>query len=113
MDLTTTDRDGVTVLTLAGDALGGPGGAAVHAALHDAAGDGPDHVVVDLSGVRYMNSSGLGMLIGAMTTARGSGGDLRLAAPGERVVALLEVTQLSGVFQTFDTVDDAVGSFRG
>ena len=113
MDITTEDRDGVTVLTLDGDALGGPDGAAVHDALHSARGDGPAHVVVDLGRVRHMNSSGLGMLIGALTTARGSGGDLRLAAAGERVATLLDVTQLSGVFQSFDTVDDAVASFGG
>ena len=112
MDISTTDRDGVTVLTLDGDALGGPDGSAMHDALHRSRGDGPARVVVDLSRVRHMNSSGLGMLIGALTTARGSGGDLRLAAPGERVVALLDVTQLSGVFRSFETVDDAVASYE-
>ena len=113
MDITTTDRDGVTVLTLDGDALGGPDGSAMHDVLHQAKTSGPAQVVVDLSRVRHMNSSGLGMLIGALTTARNSGGDLRLAAPGDRIVTLLDVTQLSGVFQSFDTVDDAVASFGG
>lgn len=112
MDISTSDRDGVTVLTLGGDALGGPDGSAMHDALHAIRGDGPARVVVDLSRVRHMNSSGLGMLIGALTTARSSGGDLRLAAPGERVVTLLDVTQLSGVFQSFDSVDAAVASFE-
>ena len=112
MDITTSDRDGVTVITLDGDALGGPDGSAMHDALHSAKGDAPARVVVDLARVRHMNSSGLGMLIGALTTARSSGGDLRLAAPGERVVALLDVTQLSDVFQSFDTVDAAVASFE-
>ena len=96
MDITASDRDGVTVLTLDGDALGGPDGSALHDALHDARGNAPARVVVDLARVRHMNSSGLGMLIGALTTARNSGGDLRLAAPGERVTMLLDVTRAVG-----------------
>ena len=111
MDIQISDRDGVTVLTLDGDALGGPDGSAVHDALHDARGQGEPRVVVDLAGVRHMNSSGLGMLIGALTTARNAGGDLRLARPNERIVTLLDVTQLRSVFRSFDTVDAAVDSF--
>ena len=113
MDIQTSDRDGVAVFSLDGDALGGPDGSALHDALHQARGDGALRAVVDLGGVRHMNSSGLGMLIGALTTARNTGGDLRLAAVGERIGTLLDVTQLSGVFQSFDTVDDAVASFGG
>ena len=113
MDINTSERDGVVVLALDGDALGGPDGSALHDALHASRGDDPAHVVVDLAQVRHMNSSGLGMLIGALTTARNSGGDLRLASVGDRIRALLDVTQLSGVFQSFDSVDDAVSSFRG
>ncbi|WP_412063208.1 STAS domain-containing protein [Rubrivirga sp. IMCC45206] len=111
MTITRTTTDGVAVLALDGDALGGPDGSALHAELHKARGEGPLNAVVDLSGVRHMNSSGLGMLIGALTTARNAGGDLRLAAVGERIRALLDVTRLDGVFQSFDTVDAAVASY--
>ncbi len=113
MDIQTSTRDGVVVLALDGDALGGPDGSALHDALHAARGDQPTQAVVDLAKVKHMNSSGLGMLIGALTTARNSGGDLRLAAAGERVRLLLDVTQLSGVFQSFDSVDAAVASYSG
>lgn len=113
MQIDRATRSGVTVLTLTGDALGGPGGAALHDALHEARGDGPLWAVVDLDGVRHMNSSGLGMLIGALTTARNAGGDLRLANVGDRVRALLDVTQLSGTFRAFGSADEAVASFEG
>jgi len=111
MQISRTSRDGVAVLRLDGDALGGPDGSALHDALHEARGDDPLNVVVDLGGVRHMNSSGLGMLIGALTTARGTGGDLRLAAVGPRIRSLLDVTQLASVFKSFDDVDAAVASF--
>lgn len=112
MQIQTSRRDGVAVFTLEGDALGGPDGSALHDALHAQREDGaPLRAVVDLAGVRHMNSSGLGMLIGALTTARNTGGDLRLAAVGDRVEALLEVTQLDGVFRSFGSVDKAVASY--
>ena len=111
MQIRNTTRDGVALLTLDGDLLGGPDGSALHDALAAARGDAPLQAVVDLSGVRFMNSSGLGMLVGALTTARNTGGDLRLAAVNGRVRTLLEVTQLDGVFVSFPTVDAAVASF--
>lgn len=112
MDIRTDRRDDVVIVTLDGDALGGPDGSALHDALHTARGDGALQAVVDLGGIRHMNSSGLGMLIGALTTARNTGGDLRLAAAGERVRTLLKVTQLDGVFRQFDTADEAVASYH-
>ena len=111
MHIEHTDHEGVAVLSLTGDALGGPDGSALHDALHSAKGDGPLQAVVDLSGVRHMNSSGLGMLIGALTTARNSGGDLRLSGVGDRIRTLLEITKLDSVFQRYESVDAAVASY--
>ena len=59
-----------------------------------------------------MNSSGLGMLVGAMTAARDGGGDLKLARASERATLLLKTTRLLDVFETFDTVDAAVAAFH-
>jgi anti-sigma B factor antagonist len=58
-----------------------------------------------------MNSSGLGMLMAAMTTLRSSGGDLRLAGVSDRVRRPIEVTKLDGVIKIFPSVDEAVVSF--
>lgn len=109
MSLSAISHGDVTVLTLPGDALGGPDGTALHAAVRDLAA--PARVVVDLGAVRHVNSSGLGMLLGALATARDGGGDLRLAAVPERVATLLRVTRLDGTFAAFATADDAVASF--
>lgn len=113
MDIQSSHHGSVIVVSLEGDALGGPDGSALHDTLHAERGDGPLNAVVDLEGVRHMNSSGLGMLIGALTTARNTGGDLRLTGASERIQTLLRVTQLDGVFQSFDTADKAVASFEG
>jgi anti-sigma B factor antagonist len=105
-------RDGVAVVALSGDLMGGPDGAALHDQLHRLKAAGLRRVVVDLGGVRLMNSSGLGMLIGALTTVRNAGGDLRLARVGERVQSLLVITKLAAVFQHYPTVEEAVASFH-
>ena len=59
-----------------------------------------------------MNSSGLGMLIGGLTTMRKAGGDLRLANAAEKIQSLLVVTKLITVFKNFDSVEKAVESYN-
>jgi anti-sigma B factor antagonist len=113
MQISLSEQGPVTVATLDGDALGGPDGSALHDALHSCPGGLPAHVVVDLSAVRHMNSSGLGMLIGSLTSVRQAGGDLRLAGASARIQTLLQVTRLLDLFQTFETADEAVASFAG
>ena len=109
MTIDQTTTNGVTVLTLDGDALGGPDGSALVEALR--ALEAPVRAVADLGAVRHMNSSGLGMLVGAMTSARAGGGDLRLARLSPRLETLLRTTRLLDVFETFDAVPAAVASF--
>ena len=114
MQIQHSERDGVAVLTLDGETLGGPDGSALHDRIQTVRRDGgPDNVVVDLATVRHMNSSGLGMLLGALTSVRNAGGDLRLAGVDGRVATLLDVTRLADVFQSFPTADAAVASFAG
>lgn len=103
--------EGVVVIALAGDVMGGPDGAMLHERLHALKAEGKRNVVADLHGVRFMNSSGLGMLIGALTTMRNAGGDLRLARVGDRVHSLLMITKLAAVFKHYDSVPEAVSSF--
>ena len=113
MQIDLQTRDGVAVATLTGDAMGGPDGSALLDRLHALRADGARRVVVDLGGVDHMNSSGLGMLIGALTSARNAGGDLKLAAVPGRVQTLLSVTRLTDVFETHGTADAAVASYQG
>lgn len=112
MTIQVSERDGVAVLTLSGDAMGGPDGSALHESLRSLRADGTKNAVIDLGGVERMNSSGLGMLIGALTIVRNAGGDLRLANVHTRVIQLLTVTKLLGVFAIHATVDEAVEAFE-
>ena len=85
MQIHVSDHEGVAVVALQGDAMGGPDGTALMEHIRALRSDGQTRFVVDLDGVERMNSSGLGMLIGALTIVRNAGGDLRLANVHARV----------------------------
>lgn len=106
-----TEVGPVTVLQLKGDVLGGPDATELNDRLHQLVRNGQVKVVLDLGGVNFMNSSGLGMLIGGLTTVRNAGGQLKLANPAERIQSLLVITKLSTVFTTHKSVDEAIDSF--
>ena len=102
------------VCTLEGSALGGPEGMAFSGALGtalDAVQKGAD-VVVDLSGVDIMNSSGLGMLVAASRTVGAAGGTLALAGANETLQKLLKMTRLDTVFAQHSTRQEAIESLR-
>jgi anti-sigma B factor antagonist len=111
MKLTTREIGGVEVVTLDGTMLGGPDAAEINDTLHKLIGAKKKKVVIDLGAVSLMNSSGLGILIGGVTTMRNAGGDLKLAAVSAKVMNLLTITKLVSVFEVFDTVKKAVDSY--
>jgi anti-sigma B factor antagonist len=73
---------------------------------------GARHVVLELSGVRYIDSTRLGELIAAHITVTRQGGKLKLVGTPERVTELLRMAGLDGVFERFATTDDAAKSLR-
>jgi len=92
--------------------MGGPDAVNLNEKLHELIDQGKKNVVVNLSKVKFMNSSGLGMLIGGLTTLRKAGGDLRIANASDKIESLLMVTKLITVFKHFRSVDEAVASFE-
>jgi anti-sigma B factor antagonist len=71
-----------------------------------------NQLVLNLGGVNYIDSGGLGTLVALYTTARSAGGAIKLAALTQRVGDLLQVTKLLTVFEVYDSVEEAVQSFR-
>ena len=111
MKLSTKDVEGITIIQLEGNVLGGPDATALNDALHKLAEKKKKKVVVDLSSVLSMNSSGLSMLIAALTTMRNAGGNLKLAEASKKIESLLVITKLSTVFELHPTVQKAIASF--
>ena len=69
-------------------------------------------VIVDLSAVTWMNSRGLGMCLKGLTTLRNRGGDLRLANLSQNGHSLMEKCRILTIFQSFDSIEKAVDSFK-
>lgn len=112
MAIKETIKDGVAILALRGSLMGGPDSTALHDKVHSLIEDGINQVVIDLAKVKWMNSSGLGALMASLTTLRNAGGDLKLANATKKIESLLLITKLITVFETYDSVDRAVVSFR-
>jgi anti-sigma B factor antagonist len=76
-------------------------------AVAEAVSGGRSQVVVDLSGIEFMDSSGLGALVGCLKTTRQAGGDLRISAPSEQVVMVLQLSNLDRILTSFPTPEAA------
>ncbi|MBN1561710.1 STAS domain-containing protein [candidate division KSB1 bacterium] len=111
MDVEQREQNDIIVLGLSGDVIAGPDASKVNDKLHELAERGKTKIVADLSRVSWMNSSGLGILISALTTIRNAGGELRLAAATDKIRNLLTITKLTNVVKLYDTVDEAVADF--
>ncbi|MDP3024392.1 MAG: STAS domain-containing protein [candidate division Zixibacteria bacterium] len=112
MKLTTREDKGIVILEPKGKIMGGPDATLLHDKLHEFISQGKKKVVIDLAKVDWMNSTGLGILISGLTTMRNNGGELKLANVTEKIQSLLTITKLITVFETFESVDQAVGSFN-
>lgn len=111
MNYTVSEQDGVVSLALQGKIMGGPEAAEINDKINNLLDEGKNKIIVDLSNVDWMNSSGLGILIGAVTVIKNNNGALRLIKVSERIRNLLKITKLDTVFTIFDSFEAAVKSF--
>lgn len=111
MKIKTTEKYGAVVIELKGNVMGGDDTKGFNELLHKLVDEGKLNVIVDLSDVKFMNSSGLGMLIGGLTTMKKANGSLKLARVTEKIESLLIITKLVTIFEFYETVDEAVNSF--
>jgi anti-anti-sigma factor len=79
--------------------------------LVDAVSHGRHRIVVDMGEVTFLDSSGLGALIGVLKAARLAGGDVRIARAREQALLVLGVTALDRVLTPYGTVEDAVDAY--
>lgn len=89
-----------------GDLIGDEVGPRIVELISDSLLEGAKMVVIDLEKVRYISSSGLGLLITLLTKMRNAGGELVLTAPSEHVKKLLLITKLNGIFKVLDSIEE-------
>lgn len=111
MKINSRARDGVTILEPKGKITIGVGDVALREAVQETLAAGGRNVLIDLSGVTTMDSSGVGELVSTYTTVTNRGGKLKLLNLPSKVADILQITQLITVFEVFDDEDEAVGSF--
>jgi len=111
MKLKSEKHGSVVVMELKGKIMGGPDSNIFRDELGQHLDDGIKKVVIDLGKVDWMNSSGLGILIGGLTSVKNAGGEMKLARVTEKIKSLLMITKLVQVFDAYDTVETAIAAF--
>ncbi len=104
-------RDGVAIIELSGKLMGGPDAETIDETFKTLLHEGVKNIVVNLEKVRWVNSTGLGILISGYTTVKKSGGELKLLKVSDRIENIFIVSKLYTVFESFDNEDEAVQSF--
>lgn len=112
MKLSFRELKELVVLEPKGKIMGGPDATVLHDQLHEFIKQGKRKVIIDLGKVDWMNSTGLGILISALSTLKSNQGELKLANVTDKIQSLLTITKLVTVFESYDSVDQAAASFR-
>jgi len=104
--------DGVVVLDLSGRITLGEGSVQLRDSIRDLIGKGQTRILLDLGDVNYIDSSGLGELVSAYTSARNQGATVKLLKLTKKVHDLLQLTKLYTVFDIYDDEASAIASFK-
>jgi len=95
-----------------GKIMGGEETTALCDGLRHLMNEGVMKVVMDFGKVTWINSAGIGVIMGCFTTLRRMGGNMKFANPTDKVKYYLQITKLNTVFEIFDTPEQAVSSFQ-
>ena len=111
MRIEVAEKKGVVVVTLKGDLTIGKGDVTLREQLLKTLDEGHTKLVIDVKGVSYVDSAGIGELVRCKTTATHRGADVRLAHVEAKLKQLLLMTKLIGVFETFEDEAQAIDSY--
>jgi anti-sigma B factor antagonist len=111
MKVTSRSVDEVEIIKLEGKITIGAGDSQLRESITNALNQGHNKILLDMSGVTTIDSSGIGELVGSYTTVTNRGGKLKLLHLPAKVNDLLHVTQLITVFEVHEKEADAVKSF--
>ncbi|HVG23625.1 MAG TPA: STAS domain-containing protein [Thermoanaerobaculia bacterium] len=111
MKANTRTVENVEIISLQGKITIGAGDTQLREVITNAVNAGKTNVLLDLSGVTTIDSSGIGELVGSYTTVTNRGGKLKLLHLPAKLNELLHVTQLITVFEVYENEREAVASF--
>ena len=108
MEFSHSVEDGVLTLSLNGDLIGEDTGIDIVEIINNNIQNKIRLCIIDISGLRYINSSGIGVLITILTKFRNTGGEVCLLKPSESVKKLLIITKLNAIFNIVDSKEKAL-----
>ena len=113
-DITISERQAgdVTILDLDGKVTIGEGSVALRTTVRNLLADGKNKILMNLGGVGYIDSSGIGELVSSFTAVNKEGGTLKLLNLTQKIQDLLAITKLLTVFDVYDNEADALSSFE-
>ena len=101
----------IMVLSVSGKIMGGPDHEKFQSEIKELIASGQVDVLLNMSKVSWVNSTGLGILVSAFHTLKKNSGRLKICEVNDRIDNILNVAQLKLVFETFDKCDEALASF--
>lgn len=101
-------KENLLVLRLSGDLIGEDTGANIIEKVNNAIQEDIRVCIIDISKLRYINSSGIGVLITILTKFRNKGGEVYLMKPSETVQKLLVITKLNAIFQIIQNEEEVL-----
>lgn len=107
--VTTSQQDGVFILALGGD-IDVATAVTVRDALDRVIAAGHHYIVLDLDEVPFLDSTGLGVMVGRLKAVRDLGGDMHLVCTSPRIARVLSITSLDEVFSIHGTIQEAVAA---
>lgn len=111
LDIEQREREGIVILDLKGRLIVGEPVAALREKIRELCERSSANIILNMAGVDYIDSTGLGGLVISYTSLKKSGGQLKLLNLNRRNIELLVLTKLTTVFEVFDDEQDAVNSF--
>jgi anti-sigma B factor antagonist len=111
MDVAIRERDGVVIARLGGKLAAGVGDRQLHDLIDQLLAENRKRILLDLSQVSGIDSSGIGELVAGLRVARGMGAEVKILKAPERVHRILDLTQVLPLFDVHDDEDAAVAAF--
>ena len=111
MELDVHEARGVTVLALQGRITMDEGDIALREAVSDLLETGTRNIIIDLGKITFIDSFGIGQLIGCYVTVTDQGGLLKLCDLSSRMSSILQITKLNTVFEVYSSEAEAMDSF--
>ena len=112
MKINRSEKNGITIIQPKGKITIGEGDVLLREEITKLLAEDKKKLVLDLGDVSYMDSAGVGELVSVYTSVKNRGGELKLAALTKKIKDLLSITQLMTIFDTYETPEEAIASFK-